>query len=368
VRRETIEDKEWIEFCVSDTGIGISADKLGILFDEFVQADDSTTRNFGGTGLGLAITQRFCQMLRGDITVESQPGIGSTFTIRLPAQFNVPADTEKRDESEEIIESVQVQASESLSKFQSSLTVLVIDDDVDMLDMMQRFLQKEGFQVTTASSGVEGLRLARELHPAAITLDVLMPHIDGWKVLKTLKSEPETKDIPVVMITLLQDKSMGLSLGALEFMTKPINRHRLVQILKRYCPGPSAQPILVVDDDPNIRGLLSRLLDQEGWRVLEAADGKEALDQVDREIPGLIFLDLMMPVMDGFTFIKELRRKANWRKIPIIVITSKDVTHEEMKLLEENVVTILQKGAYTRQELLEQVSSTIKDYIDNVTH
>jgi signal transduction histidine kinase/CheY-like chemotaxis protein len=368
VRRETIEDKEWIEFSVSDTGIGISADKLGILFDEFVQADDSTTRNFGGTGLGLAITQRFCQMLRGDITVESQPGIGSTFTIRLPAQFTVPVDTEKGDKSEEIDESVQVQASESLSKFKSSLTVLVIDDDVDMLDMLQRFLQKEGFQVTTASSGVEGLRLARELHPAAITLDVLMPHVDGWKVLKTLKSEPETKDIPVVMITLLQDKSMGLSLGALEFMTKPINRHRLVQILKRYCPGPSAQPILVVDDDPNIRELLSRLLDQEGWRVLEAADGKEALDQVDREIPGLIFLDLMMPVMDGFTFIKELRRKANWRKIPIIVITSKDVTHEEMKLLEENVVTILQKEAYTRQELLEQVSSTIKHYIDNDRH
>ena len=361
VRRETIENQTWIKFGVADTGIGIPADKLGILFDEFVQADDSTTRNFGGTGLGLAITKRFCTMMGGGISVESQAGIGSTFTIRLPAQLIVGStDTEKGDESAGMGESTQVADGGSPSEAQPGHTVLVIDDDEDMLDMMQGFLRKVGFQVVCASSGAEGLRIAKEIQPTAITLDVLMPQIDGWKVLKTLKSEPETKDIPVIILTMLGDKSMGLSLGALDFMTKPINRDQLLQVLKQCCPGTSAQPILVVDDDPAMREMFSRILEKEGWEVREAENGKVALEQVGREIPGMIFLDLMMPVMDGFTFVRKLRSEAAWRDIPIIVITSKDISQEEKQLLEESVVTILQKGAYTRQELLEQVSCAVK--------
>ena len=360
VRRETEEDQAWIHFGVADTGIGIAPDKLGILFDEFVQADDSTTRNFGGTGLGLAITKRFCTMMGGDISVESQPGTGSIFTVRLPARLTAgPIDTDGMDESAGAVESTKAVEGESVSAVRSAPKVLVIDDDEDMRNMMQAFLYKEGFQVVTASSGAEGLRLAKEIHPAAITLDVLMPQIDGWKVLRMLKAEPETKDIPVIVLTMLGDKSMGLSLGALDFMSKPVDRHQLISVLKQCCPDTSARPILVVDDDPTIRDMFSRLLDKEGWRTVEAENGEVALQQVARETPGMVFLDLMMPVMDGFSFVKKLRANAAWRDIPVIVITSKDVTQEEKRLLEESVVTILQKGAYRREDLLEQVRAAI---------
>jgi CheY-like chemotaxis protein len=178
-----------------------------------------------------------------------------------------------------------------------------------------------------------------------------------------LKSDPETKDIPVVMLTMMNDKSMGLSLGALEYLNKPVDRDHLLQVLNRCCPGKSAKPILVLEDDIAMREMLARTLTKEGWRVTEAENGKVALEQIRHEIPGMILLDLMMPIMDGFTFLKELRKEDQWRDIPVLVITSKDITRQERELLEEKVVTILQKGEHTRKQLLEQVSSSIKHFI-----
>ena len=370
VKREFVDNQDWIEFRVSDTGIGIAEDKLGILFEEFTQADDSTTRNFGGTGLGLAITKRFCEMMGGTISVESQLGKGSTFIICLPLAVSSSAEKEDISEvlTEEATSSPAELSSESSTVEAAANLILVIDDDPNMLDMMTKFLKKEEYQVVTASSGDEGLRLAKELHPAAITLDVLMPQVDGWKVLKTLKSDPETRNIPVIMLTVVGDKSMGLSLGATECLSKPIDRDHLFQILNRCCPSKSGKPILVVEDDTTMRELLSRTLVKEGWKVREAANGKVALEQVRREVPGMILLDLLMPVMDGFTFLRELRKESNWRDIPVLVITSKDITREEKQLLEERVVTILQKGAYKREELLEQVNSAIKQFIPQEDH
>jgi len=365
VKRQTMDNQEWIEFRVADTGIGIAEDKLGILFDEFTQADDSTTRNYGGTGLGLAITKRFCEMMSGRISVESQLGEGSIFTICLPIAISPPV--EKEDISEELSEEAESSPAELPSKSStvgsSANLILVIDDDPNMQDMMTKFLNKEGYQVVTASSGDQGLCLARELRPAAITLDVLMPQVDGWKVLKALKSDAKTINIPVIMLTMVSDKSMGLSLGAMEYLSKPIDREQLLRVLHQCCPGKSTKPILIVEDDTAMREMLSRILAKEGWQVREAANGKVALEQVSRQVPGMILLDLLMPVMDGFAFLRELRNQENWRDIPVLVITSKDITQQEKQLLEEKVVRIFQKGAYTREELLDQVSSAIRQFI-----
>ena len=356
---KTIAGQQWIEFQVTDTGIGIAEDKQGILFDEFTQADDSTTRNYGGTGLGLAITKRFCEMLGGTISVKSQLGQGATFTILLPAVLSPPVKSE--DPVEKSLATapaaVRVAAASPLNK------ILVIDDDPDMLDMMTRFLEKEDYQAVTASSGEEGVRLAKECHPAVIILDVLMPQVDGWKVLKLLKSDPETADIPVVMLTLMGDRSMGLALGAIEYLSKPVDRDHLLKILHRYCPDQSARPILVLEDDTTMREMLCRTLTKEGWDVRAANNGQAALEKIRSEMPGMILLDLLMPIMDGFTFLRELRKEEAWQDIPVLVITSKDITREERRLLEEQVVTILQKGATTRQNLLHQVSSTIKHFV-----
>ena len=361
-QRKIIDSQEWIEFQVTDSGIGIAENKLGILFDEFTQADDSTTRNYGGTGLGLAITKRFCEMLGGTISVKSELGEGTTFTICLPALLTPPVDMEEGESGGAAGESAGSVVPPAASKRPLN-TILVIDDDPDMLDMMVRFLQKEDYQVITASSGEEGLLFAKEFQPMVITLDVLMPQVDGWDVLKLLKSDPETTDIPVIMLTLTDDRSMGLALGAIEYLNKPVDRNQLLKILNRYCPDQPARPILVLEDDTTMREMLCRTLTKEGWGVREASNGKVALEQIRQEIPGMILLDLLMPIMDGFTFLKELRKEAAWRDIPVLVITSKDISLEEKRLLEEKVVTILQKGASTRQNLLEQVSLTIKHFV-----
>ena len=308
-------------------------------------------------------------MMGGTISIKSQLGEGSTFTICLPAELS--AAIEKEESAEAAAEADRSSTSELISQpssaEMSSNKILVIDDDPDMRDLMTKSLRKEGYEVVTASSGEEGLSLAKEWHPAVITLDVLMPQVDGWKVLKTLKSDPQTRDIPVIMLTMMSDKSMGLSLGATEYLTKPVDRDHLLQILNRCCPAKSTKPILILEDDTTMREMLCRTLTKEGWQVREADNGKVALELIRHEVPGMILLDLMMPIMDGFTFLKELRKEDQWRDIPVIVITSKDITRQEKHLLEEKVVKILKRGECTRQNLLDQVSSTIKHYIPKET-
>jgi CheY-like chemotaxis protein len=193
---------------VSDTGIGMTAGQMAKLFEEFTQADASTTRKYGGTGLGLAISRRFCRMMGGDITVESTLGAGSTFTIRLPAEVQGAEDGEARRASVRVPDTLR-----PTPPIRTSRRVLVIDDDPTVRELMERFLAREGFLVVTAGNGVEGLRRAREVRPAAITLDVLMPDLDGWTVLAALKGDPELADVPVIFVTILDEKTKGYSLG-----------------------------------------------------------------------------------------------------------------------------------------------------------
>ena len=233
--------------------------------------------------------------------------------------------------------------------------MLVIDDDPGVCDVVKRFLSKEGFWVEIALGGAEGLQLARELRPDAITLDVLMPDMDGWTVLTALKVDPDLADIPVIMLTIVDDKSKGYALGASEYMVKPIDRDRLVVILHKYRSAPAPLRVLVVEDEPMTREMLRRTLGKEGWTVIEAENGRAALERVAEDPPALILLDLMMPEMGGFQFVAELRKNEAWRAIPVIVVTAKDLTVEDRLRLNGYVEQILQKEAYSREALLAEV-------------
>jgi signal transduction histidine kinase/DNA-binding response OmpR family regulator len=339
-----IEGGDWITFRVSDTGIGISPEQMARLFQPFTQADASTTRQYGGTGLGLTITKRFCQLMGGDIAVESEVGKGSTFSIWLPATVVDP----KAGRAPE----VPVQAK---PQPEGTSTILVIDDDPAVRDLLQRFLSKEGFRVASAAGGEEGLRLAKVLHPDAITLDVLMPGMDGWSVLTALKADRELAAIPVIMLTIVDDKNLGYALGAVDYLPKPIERERLVAVLRRFQRHDPAHPILVVEDDQLTRQMLRQMLEREGYAVVEADHGQQALVRVAEQVPELILLDLLMPEMDGFAFVEELRRHDAWRSIPIVVTTAKDLTAEDRLRLNGYVEQILQKGMYSREALLAEV-------------
>ena len=357
--RQIMDGSDWIMFRVSDTGIGLSSEQIVRLFQSFTQADASTTRKFGGTGLGLALTRRFCQMMGGDVTVHSVLGGGSVFTIKLPAAVSEliaePA-VLIEDGYETPLASLDVAAQDDAEPHPALRTcVLVIDDDPMQRDLMQRFLGKEGFTVCTASGGAQGLRLARRLLPAAITLDVMMPDMDGWSVLSALKGDPKLCDIPVIMLTMVDDSERGFTLGASDYATKPVNRGRLSHILKKYtCPNPPC-PVLVIDDDAPTRSRTRVMLEQLGCAVSEAGNGIEALESMERERPTLIFLDLMMPEMDGFAFAAEVRRHPEWQSVPIVVLTARDLTNDDRRRLNGNVETILRTHSGSREALLGQV-------------
>jgi CheY-like chemotaxis protein len=242
--------------------------------------------------------------------------------------------------------------------------VLVIDDDPTVRELMERFLIREGFPVVTAANGVEGLRRAREVRPAAITLDVLMPDLDGWTVLAALKGDPELADIPVIFVTILDEKTKGYSLGATDYLVKPVDRERLTQVLTRLCGDRPSRRILVVEDDETTRTVLQRALERDGWSVIQAENGRVALAQVAEQRPDAILLDLMMPEMDGFAFLAELRHQAPWRDIPVVVLTAMDLTEADRRRLNGEVERIIEKGAYSRDELLREVGRLLAASIE----
>lgn len=348
VARETDGSTGWVIFIVADTGIGMTVEQLGRLFQEFSQADSSTTRKYGGSGLGLAISQRLCRAMGGEITVTSLPGRGAVFTVRLPDQA-VHAAAQRA-------ELPPVAKGGSPKRMMGGFPrVLVIDDDLDALDVMRRFLSKEGFDVLTARGGREGLQLARELRPSLITLDVLMPELDGWRVLRELKSKPELASIPVIMLTIVDERSKGYALGASEYITKPIDWTRLRAVLHHLSGSPSGKDILLVQDDQRTRRLLASRLAAEGWRIVEAENGREGLERLAERKPSLILLDLMMPEMDGFEFLEELRSNAAFENIPIVVITAADLGEADRERLNSGIVEFVSKAGCTRNELLTRI-------------
>jgi len=347
---------EWLVFAVADTGIGIPDDKMDTVFEEFGQADDSTTREYGGTGLGLPLSRKFCQLLGGDIALDSLPGLGSTFTIRIPVVLpGTPQRTVTADEAAAAVVTVAEPGSAGGGR-----TVLIIDDDPEARDILKRILTKDGFEVSMAASGEEGLRLAHETRPAVITLDVMMPDLDGWEVLRLLKADPGLHDIPVVMLTIIDDKNKGYALGATDYLSKPIDKDQLKTTLARYCKPDESGSVLLVEDDAAARQVIAKSVRDSGWQVMEASNGREAIDSLSRDKPGLILLDLMMPVMDGFEFLLEMRAHEDWRDLPVIVLTAKDLTEEDRCVLSGRVEQVIEKGAQSHEQVLASVHALIE--------
>ncbi|MBC8137104.1 MAG: response regulator [Fibrella sp.] len=339
------EGVEFVDFAVRDTGIGMTPEQRSRLFHEFVQADNSTTRKYGGTGLGLVIVKRFAQMMGGDVSVTSEYGKGSTFVFRVPVMV---ADTKNYSGGT---------PDEEVEAARTKSPVLVIDDDSAVLDLTARLLIQEGYTVVTATNGYDGLRMARQTMPQVILLDIMMPHFDGWSVLAALKEDTDLARIPVIIQTFTDNKAMALALGASDYLPKPVDKNQLVQMLGRYRPtSTDRQPsALLVEDDPLNRDLLKRLLNAEGWHVTEAENGRVGLEMLTVAHPHLILLDIMMPEVDGFGFVEGLRERIEWRDVPVVVVTAKDLTSEDFARLNGTVTAVLQKGRYHDADILQLV-------------
>lgn len=349
IRREVRNERPWITFEVSDTGIGMTSEQLDNIFTAFSQADASTTRKYGGTGLGLAIARHFCQMMGGDLQATSEPDVGSTFTVHLPAE---PID---------ILDEPVDDGTSQKTPSESTGVILVIDDDPDTLDLISRRLIKDGFEVETATNGEAGLVKARQLYPDAIILDILMEGMSGWNVLSELKADPTLVDIPTIVATILDDRNIGFTLGASDYLVKPVDNQQLSRLLAKYQgkldgqASPQRRRILVVEDDDMSREMMRRTLEKFGCNVVEANNGRAALDAVAAEVPHLVLLDLMMPEMDGFGFLAEFRDNPQWRSVPVVVVTAMELNASDRQRLDGCVVQILEKGTATREELLYEV-------------
>ena len=330
-----------VRFVVSDTGIGMSEDQLAKLFQRFQQADASTTRQFGGTGLGLALTKAFASLLGGEVEVRSHQGQGSTFEVVLPA---VLGDGPSVHQSAAPIAELEDMSGREV--------VLVVDDDETQRDLMSRFLLREGYAPRTAADGPSGLALARRLKPRAILLDVTMPGMDGWSVLSALKADPELASVPVVMVTFVTERALASSLGAADYVIKPVDWNRLRHVMEGFRDAEG--DVLVVDDEADTRYRSRQALEKNGWSVVEAANGREGLDQVAKSIPRVILLDLNMPLMDGFDFLRELRARPGCGAIPVVVLTALDLTAEDRRRL-RGANQVLNKGDTSMRDLAEKL-------------
>ncbi len=339
VNRSLESGGDWLEFSVSDNGIGMTHEQQAKLFQAFVQVDSSTTRNYGGTGLGLAITRHFIKMMGGTIDVESEFGKGSTFRFRIPAscKTNVAQDISPRPDRPETE--------------RTRGTVLVIDDEARARKFMSDTIRGAGYKVIEAAGGEEGMTKMRKLRPDAIILDVIMPGQDGWSVLREIKSDKALSGIPVILATVVGDREMGLAFGAADHLIKPIDPRQLIETLNAVA-GPGRHDVLIVDDDPATRELFRRVLVREGWRVREAADGQRGLAELDAGRPTVMVLDLMMPNMDGFALLRAIQERQDLADIPVVVVTSKDLTRDELDWLKLRASEVVKKGTRGRADLI----------------
>ena len=321
-------------FAVKDSGIGMNKEQIGRLFQAFTQADASTTRNYGGTGLGLTITKHFCVMLGGDIDVTSAPGEGSTFTITLPDGGKVAPAVEHGE------------TAPAVSGGASGKTVLIVDDDPAVHDVLRATIAKEGYRLLHAYDGEQALKIAHDERPDVVTLDVMMPKLDGWTVLGRLKSDPALAPIPVIMLTIVDERTTGYSLGAAEYMTKPVDRSRLLELLRRFAAKSREAVVLVVDDSEDVRAVVRSTIEKAGLTAVEAENGQTALNWLETHpAPALVLLDLMMPVMDGFAFLEQVQQVPALARVPVVVLTAKELTETERRIINERTLLVLTKGA-----------------------
>ena len=340
-------DVEFIDFAVIDTGAGMSPEGVAKVFEEYTQAERSTSANYGGTGLGLPISKKFAEMMGGDVIVTSEEGVGSVFTMSVPRECP--------EYNEDEVEGSVINLDD-----QDNLVVLV-DDDVAMHDLIKRTISKLNLTLLGATNSEKGMELIREVKPKLILLDVLMPGRDGWSLLKECKTDKDLKDIPVIMISQLNQSNLASSLGANDYLTKPIDRTHFINTLKRIMGTDTQnQKVLVIDDDKDVRELLSRLLKDAGYRPIDARDGKEGLERTKDE-PSLIILDLEMPRMDGFEFLDNyIKDVPEEKRAPVLVFSGKDLTDVQEDLLRERVVGLVKKDDVSMDKLSQMIQGIIK--------
>ena len=348
----------FIRLAVTDTGIGVPEDKLEHIFEEFSQADSSTTRNYGGTGLGLALVRKFALMMGGDVLVESIPGEGSSFILEIPARVVAQEETTTAATNGNTVKGAGTKAV-SFGK------VLVIDDDSTARQLLKRNLEEQGYEVVTAEGGEQGIALAKSEKPAVITCDIQMPNVDGWEVLRQLKDDPNTESIPVIMVSMVEDGKKGIALGAVEHLRKPVNREQLRSVISRYVK--TAGKVMLVEDDTATQEVISKALDGMGVEALIANNGQEALDLLEQQWPDLVLLDLMMPVMDGFEFLKHFKKLDNSEKLPVIVVTAKDLSTSERKALANKVSGIVEKDKDYIDDLIRNIGMAVGGQEDLTT-
>ena len=325
--------KETIEISVTDTGIGISESDLKSIFREFHQVDFGPGRKHEGTGLGLALTKRFALLHGGDVRAASRLNKGSVFTLSLPVRAGVPPATETMA---------------AAAKNGSGPIVLVVEDDPAAAELLTRQLSAAGYRTEVARTGNEALARARELQPAAITLDIILPEVDGWEIMTRLKSDATTSGIPIVVVSVVDNPELGLALGAIDYFVKPVDTGALIKRLNRFDfmrhSGKNEVRVLVVDDDAANRIWLTQALEPAGFTVFEASGGREAIELAKEKRPDCVVLDLMMPEVTGFDVVEELRADERTRETPIMVVTAMTLTDADKRLLNGRVSQILTRG------------------------
>ncbi|MBI3814679.1 MAG: response regulator, partial [Nitrospinae bacterium] len=344
-KRSPVREGDFILVSVTDTGIGIKREDMPMVFEEFRQIDSSSARKEGGTGLGMAISNKFILLHGGEIWVESRPGIGSVFHFTVPvsetAEKTLPA-------IERVIAPID----------REKEVIMVIDDEINSITLLRRTLEKEGYEVVGIQDPNEAIKRVGEIKPNAIILDVIMPKRDGWEIIQELKSKPETKDIPVIFCTIIADKKLGFSLGASDYLVKPVRDDDLLRSLRML--NGSIKKIVVIDDNPQDAELVGRFLKGHGYTVKIALGGREGIGYIKRHKPELIIVDLMMPEVDGFAVIEEAKSNPATKDIPIIVVSAKDITAEDRKRLNGYIEVLIGKGMLNEDELMQEIVKALK--------